>query len=216
MSPRILFLALLAVPIFLVLAMLIFLGMAGLVFLVLAGLVFLVMFALIIRLYKRRLPNNILVIEEKTFAARARASWLCPMMAWLSQFVIVFVLYRISGLEIGKVIDEMLRGAPILTSFLLIPGLGALMLSVIDPMGNGPCCLAGFGALWLTAMLTQSVLIIAGLCIGVTVLLRGRSSVPPSNWRAAVAGVLLSGGTILLIGGLLVAALWKLRNFRIP
>jgi hypothetical protein len=98
-------------------------------------------------------------LQTRTTAATAKASWLCPLIAWGSQIVLALTL----------------RGVP------------------------------GLGLLWLIAMLAQGVLIVLGLYFGAKVLALGRSSVPPATWGAALMGVVLSGGTILLIVGLSVA-----------
>lgn len=107
-----------------------------------------------------QLSPSAALVETRTAAARARASWLCPLSAWGSQIVLTLAL----------------RGVP------------------------------GLGLLWLVAMLVQGVLIILGLYFGAKVLTLGRSSVPPSAWREAVIGVVLSGGTIALITGFSLAA----------
>ena len=57
----------------------------------------------------------------------------------------------------------------------------------------------GTAPLWLLAMVAQFALIIAGLYFGAKVLAAGRAFVPPASWKEAIAGILLSGGTILLI-----------------
>ena len=98
-------------------------------------------------------------VTGSSVASCARASWLCPVIAWASQILFVLTL---SG----------------------VPGLG------------------GF---WLLMMVVQFVLIIAGLYLGAKVLALGSLSVAPSSWWAALLGVVLSGGTILLIAGLAVA-----------
>jgi hypothetical protein len=55
------------------------------------------------------------------------------------------------------------------------------------------------------AMVAQGVLLILGFYFGAKVLALGRSSVPAGSWRAALVGVGLSAGTILLIVGLAIA-----------
>ena len=59
----------------------------------------------------------------------------------------------------------------------------------------------GLGPLWTLAMVVQFALIVGGLYLGAKVLSRGRqwATLAPGTRAAAIAGVLLSGGTILLI-----------------
>jgi hypothetical protein len=62
----------------------------------------------------------------------------------------------------------------------------------------------GLALFWLTVMLAQGALIILGLYFGAKVLAAGSSVAPPTR-RAAMTGLVLSVGTILLIVGLSIA-----------
>ena len=54
-------------------------------------------------------------------------------------------------------------------------------------------------ALSLPMLVLQFVLIVCGLYFGPKVLSQGRARVRPSSWWAAIAGTVLSVGTIVLI-----------------
>ena len=64
----------------------------------------------------------------------------------------------------------------------------------------------GMGPVWLLAGIIQLALIVAGLYLGGKILSLGRDAVPKSARRAAIVGVALSGGTILLIVAVAVAS----------
>jgi hypothetical protein len=94
--------------------------------------------------------------QSSTAASRAKWSWLCPLIAWVSQIALALALRGVRGLAL----------------------------------------------FWLMMLLVQGTLIILGFYFGAKVLALGRSSVPPTTWRAALVGVIFSAGTILLIVGL--------------
>ena len=57
----------------------------------------------------------------------------------------------------------------------------------------------GAAPIWFFALVFQFVMIITGLYTGAKVLSLGKRAVAKSVWWQAVAGLVLSGGTILLI-----------------
>jgi hypothetical protein len=96
---------------------------------------------------------------------RAKASYICPLIAWCSQFVINAAV--VSG---GR-----FRGAWI--AFLL-------------------------------AALGQFILIAAGLVLGIMVLTKEKTTVSPASRKAALIGILFSGGTLALIALLFATSLF--------
>jgi len=64
------------------------------------------------------------------------------------------------------------------------------------------------GALfWAVAAVVQFVLIAVGLIFGIRVVALGRAAVPKSAGRSAIAGIVLSGGTILLVAVMIVMSI---------
>jgi len=59
------------------------------------------------------------------------------------------------------------------------------------------------GIFWTLVAVIQFVLLVAGLSLGIRVLSQGRSAVSRGAWIGAWLGVVLSGGTFLLIGALM-------------
>ena len=106
-----------------------------------------------------RLSPGAALAQERTAAIRARASWLCPVIAWGSQFAIAMIL----------------RDA------------------------RAP------GWFWMLITAAQGVLLMIGFYCGAKVLALGPAALPRQTWRAALAGVAISAGTIVLIVGLSVA-----------
>jgi hypothetical protein len=65
----------------------------------------------------------------------------------------------------------------------------------------------GLALVYLLIAVLQLVLIVAGLYLGVRVVSLGRSSIPASSWWSGVAGIVLSGGTILIIVAVALSSL---------
>jgi hypothetical protein len=59
--------------------------------------------------------------------------------------------------------------------------------------------ISGLAALWLLAAVVQFVLIVAGFYFGLKASMAGRAYLSPGQRGAAMVGVILSGGTIILI-----------------
>jgi hypothetical protein len=64
----------------------------------------------------------------------------------------------------------------------------------------------GLALVYLLIAVLQLVLIVAGLYLGVRVVSLGRS-IPASSWWSGVAGIVLSGGTILIIAAFALSSL---------
>lgn len=63
------------------------------------------------------------------------------------------------------------------------------------------------GFFWTAVAVVQVILIGQGINLGVKVLRLGQSAVSSGNRRAALFGIVLSGGTVLLIGIMIVSTL---------
>jgi hypothetical protein len=65
------------------------------------------------------------------------------------------------------------------------------------------------GVFWLLLCIIQIGLLGAGLYLGITVLVSGRANLSSNGRGSAILGVVLSGGTILLVLGLLCVEMMR-------
>jgi hypothetical protein len=106
-------------------------------------------------------PGDPMANDSEPASSQAKASWICPLLAWATQFMLAS--NRVGIRDLGKV--------------------GLLLLSAMELL-----------------------LIIAGLVMGILVL-RSEYEESAASRRSAIAGIVISGGTLLLMGIALVVLL---------